>query len=654
MKRPLLSLLWLLPLGALAQQPTTVSPARREEGNLVIERIPTPTPALRERLNAYQNARSAGLLDWDHQGGIYISTRFGDAAQVHHVAAPGADRRQLTFFPEPVGGASVSPDPKHNGFVFSKDVGGNENRQNYWFDRATGQYTLLTDGKSQNGGVLWSTRGDRYVYNSTRRNGRDYDLYMAPVGNPKAEKRLLEVSGSWNAADWSPDDQTIVAQEYISANESHLFLLDVATGKATPLNPKNEKISYGSALFSEDGKGLYLVSDEGTEFHTLRYYNLATKQQTPLTAGISWDVDEMEMTPKGDLLAFTVNADGFSELYLLTTKTGKYERVKNVPQGLIGGLKFSRDGQRLGYTFSNAKTAGDVYSLALKGNQTTRWTQSEIGGLNPATLVEPSLVRYPTFDQINGQPRQIPAFVYKPASRKGKLPVIINIHGGPEGQARPGFDPSTQYMVQELGVAVIFPNVRGSSGYGKTYLAADNGMKREDSVQDIGKLLDWIATQPDLDAGRVAVYGGSYGGYMVLACMTNFNNRLRAGIDVVGISNFVTFLESTSEYRRDLRRAEYGDERDPAMRAYMQKIAPLNNVQKITKPMMIVQGQNDPRVPYTEAEQMLSALKKNGNDVYFLMAKDEGHGFRKKSNRDYQSAAMSEFIEQYLVSEQAK
>ncbi|HEX8350590.1 MAG TPA: prolyl oligopeptidase family serine peptidase [Hymenobacter sp.] len=648
MKLKLLSLFLPLPFAALAQQPAT--PERREEGSLILERIPAPTAELRERLNAYQNARSAAFLDWAPQGGVYISTRFGEAAQVHHIAAPGADRRQLTFFPEPVGGASVSLDAKQRGFIFSKDVGGNENRQNYWFDSQTSQYTLLTDGKSQNGAVRWSNRGDRYAYNSTRRNGRDYDLYLASLSSPKQEKVLLQVQGDWDVVDWSPNDQSLLALEYISANESRLHLVDIASGKAKQLHPSGQKIAYSSTLFSKDGNGLYLTSDEGTEFLTLRYYDLATNKQTPLAPGLNWDISDLDLALQGDLLAFTVNADGYGELYLLNTKTRKYEPVKSVPRGIIGGLKFSPDGRQLAYTFSDARTAGDVYTLDVKAGTTTRWTQSEIGGIDASRLVAPTLIHYPTFDQVNGQPRQIPAFVYKPAKINGKAPVIINIHGGPEGQSRPGFDPSTQYMINELGTAVIFPNVRGSEGYGKTYLALDNGMKREESVQDIGKLLDWIATQPDLDASRVAVYGGSYGGYMVLACMTHFNDRLRAGIDVVGISNFVTFLQNTSAYRQDLRRAEYGDERQPAMRAYLEKTAPLNNVQKITKPMMIVQGRNDPRVPYTEAEQMLAALKKNGNDAWFMMAKDEGHGFRKKSNRDYQSAAMSEFIQQYVVS----
>ncbi len=252
-------------------------------------------------------------------------------------------------------------------------------------------------------------------------------------------------------------------------------------------------------------------------------------------------------------------------------------------------------------------------------------------------------MRYPSFDTVDGKPREIPAWVYKPAG-SGPHPVLINIHGGPEAQSQPIFSISTQQWI-ELGYAVITPNVRGSSGYGKTYLALDNGLKREDSVKDIGKLLDWIATQDELDASRIVLIGGSYGGYMVLSAMTHYNDRLRGAIDIVGISNFVTFLESTAEYRRDLRRPEYGDERDPEMREFLQKISPLNNAGKINKPMLIVQGQNDPRVPVTESEQMVAKIRANGGEVWYLVGLNEGHGFAKRDNADYYQWAVALFLE---------
>ncbi len=253
-------------------------------------------------------------------------------------------------------------------------------------------------------------------------------------------------------------------------------------------------------------------------------------------------------------------------------------------------------------------------------------------------------MHYPTFDNVDGKPREIPAWLYKPAGA-GPHPVLISIHGGPEGQSRPVFSTNVQQWAAELGYAVILPNVRGSSGYGKTYVALDNGTKREDSVRDIGALLDWIRTQPGLDAKRIVLIGGSYGGYMVLASMTHYNDRLRGAVDIVGISSFVTFLESTAEYRRDLRRPEYGDERDPKMRAFFEKISPLNNAGKITKPMLVIQGKNDPRVPYTESEQLVAKIRANGGEVWYLVGLNEGHGFAKRDNIDYYQWTVAMFLE---------
>jgi dipeptidyl aminopeptidase/acylaminoacyl peptidase len=632
-----------------AQPAAPATGARTEMGNLVMENIPAIPQALKDRLTAYQNTRGASFVDWDEQGGgMLIATRFGEASQIHRVEKPAGMRYQLTFFPEPVGNASMSNEPGKRGFIISKDIGGNEYRQTYWFNLNDGSIRLLTDGKSQNSLGLWNRKANRYVYTSTRRNGKDYDLYLGNTDNAD-HQLLLQVEGSWGPVSWSFDDAKLVVSRYLSANESYMHLLDVATGKLTPINPSTKKIAYSGAAFAKDGKGIYLVSDEDTEFQTLRYLDLATGKQTPITAAIPWDVDEIEMTEDGSTLAFIVNNNGASQLYLLNTATNQYKPVTALGVGQAGGLKFDRAGKRLAFSFNNARTSGDAFVYYLADGTLERWTYSEMGGLNPARFVEPQLFSYPTFDKVDGKPRTIPAYIYKPAGAKGPVPVIINIHGGPEAQYQPGFNYQFQYLANEMGIAVIAPNVRGSSGYGKSYLLLDNGYKREESVQDIGTLLDWIATQPDLDAKRVAVWGGSYGGYMTLASMTHFSDRLKCGIDVVGISNFVTFLESTSEYRRDLRRPEYGDERDPQMRAFQLKISPLNNVQKITKPMFIVQGFNDPRVPYTEAEQMLASLKKNNIPAWFLMAKDEGHGFAKKSNVNFYQYCLFLFLEQHLL-----
>ena len=413
------------------------------------------------------------------------------------------------------------------------------------------------------------------------------------------------------------------------------------------LTPKSaEKIAWGPATFAKNGKSLFLVTDKGTEFKQLYRMDLATRALAPLSAGLKGDVEGFDLSDDGKILAFVTSEDGASQLHLLATASGEMMPAPKLPLGVIGGLRWHKNNRDLGFTLSAAKSPCDVYSLDVRSGKIDRWTESETGGLEPQGFVEPELVRIKSIKGL-----EFSAFVYRPDPAKfpGPRPVLINIHGGPEGQSRPVFQGRNNYFLNELGVAVIYPNVRGSTGYGKTFLTLDDDFKREDSVKDIGSLLDWIATHPGFDKDRVAVIGGSYGGYMVLACMTHYSDRLRCGVDIVGISNFLTFLKNTQDYRRDLRRVEYGDERDPAMAEYLQKISPTTNVDKITKPLFVVQGLNDPRVPVTEAEQMVKAIRDHGNTAWYLMAKDEGHGFQKKKNADFLFYSVIQFLQQNLL-----
>lgn len=628
---------------ALAQQ------ERVEKGNLVIEGIPEIPERIQNRLQQYLNTRSAGLANWLPSGeGMLISTRFGETSQIHLVKEPGGARQQITFFKEPVSGAAVCPDPKVDGFVFGRDVGGSEFYQLFFFNLKTGDYQMLTDGKSRNGGTVWSNKGDRFAFFTTKRNGQDWDLHVMDIAGLGTSKPVLEEGGTWFPAEWSPDDTKLMVVKYISANESHPHILDVGTGELTRLNPTEEKVAYGSAVFSKDGKGLYYSSDEDSEFQLLRYYDLATKETKILTDHIPWDVEEVALSEDGKYLAFTVNEGGISKLHVLDSSTMEELALPEIPIGQVGGLEFYPDGTQLGMVMNTPKSTGDVYALDLTSRKIERWTYSEIGGLQSDSFTDPTIIHYETFDKVDGKPRMIPSFYYKPKG-EGPFPVLIIIHGGPEGQARPYFSARMQYMINEMGIAILEPNVRGSSGYGKSYLKLDNGYKREESVNDIGTLLDWVDEQPELDNSRISVFGGSYGGYMVLAAMTHYNDRLRAAIDVVGISNFVTFLENTQDYRRDLRRVEYGDERDPDMREFLISISPTTNATKITKPLFVVQGLNDPRVPVTESEQMVDVIRESGSTVWYLMAKDEGHGFRKKTNRDYYASAVILFLEEFLL-----
>ncbi|MEO8494606.1 MAG: alpha/beta fold hydrolase, partial [Planctomycetota bacterium] len=370
-----------------------------------------------------------------------------------------------------------------------------------------------------------------------------------------------------------------------------------------------------------------------------------TKEYHLLTEAIDWDVSDLEVHAESGQIAFAVNEDGASRLYLLE---GDTPRPLDLPLGIISSLEFSPDGAHLGFTLSRPDAPADTYSVSLADGDLTRWTFSEVGGLNPDTFTTPQRIQFKSFDD-----RTIPAYYYQPrdASPDKKASVVISIHGGPEGQYRPYFSGSSQYYVNDLGFAVIAPNVRGSSGYGKTYLKLDNAELREDSVKDIGALLDWIALQPELDASRVAVVGGSYGGYMVLASLVHFGDRLKAGIDIVGIASFTTFLENTAAYRQDLRRAEYGDETDPKMRAVFDRINPTSNAEKIRSALMVAHGVNDPRVPFSEAQQIAEKVRSQGREVWTVYAANEGHGFGKKDNADYLRAVQVLFLKQYLGAE---
>ena len=622
----------------------------RPNENLVVEGIPAIPLAIAEKIGPYTEFRSAAFTSWHPvKREMLISTRFGDTAQVHRVKAPGGDRTQLTFFPDRVSFAAFGP-KSPDFFLFTKDKGGDEFRQLYRYEIATGAITLLTDGgRSQNGSGTWSTSGERIAYGSTRRNGQDRDIYVMDPRDPKSDRMVVQVEGGgWGVADWSPDDRSLLAFEGISVNESYLWLVDAATGERKLLTPKGgDKVSYGGAEFAKDGKAIYVTTDRGSEFQRLVRLDLANGNHKVLSAHIDWDVDDFDVSPDGKTIAFVTNEDGRDVLHLLDTATGKEKPMPKLGLGLgiLGGLQWHEKSDILAFTFSSARSPSDIYTFEPASGKVERWTESETGGLNAAVFSEPELVRWKSFDG-----RMISGFLYEPPAKfTGKRPVVINIHGGPEGQAQAGFLGRTNYYLNELGVAFLFPNVRGSSGFGKTFLTLDNGMKREDSVKDIGALLDWIQTRPELDADRVMVTGGSYGGYMTLAVATHYNDRIRASLDIVGVSNFVTFLEKTEAYRRDLRRVEYGDERDPDMRAFLLKIAPVNNAHKISKPLFVVQGKNDPRVPLPESEQMVATVRKNGSPVWYLMAKDEGHGFAKKKNQDYQFYATVKFMQEHLL-----
>ncbi|WP_165771936.1 S9 family peptidase [Niveispirillum lacus] len=621
-------------------QTEPVKVERIQNGNIITENIPAIDAALGERLSAYLSARSAGMLDWTPDGkGILISTRFGETAQLHLVNGPMMARQQLTFAAEPITSAAFSPAKGSTDLVYVWDKGGSENFQFFHLDVATGKTSLVTDGKSRNQGLVWNHKGDKFAFSSTRRDGKNTDVYVGGLKDAATVAPLVAQTGSWSAVAFSQDDQKLLVGQYIAITKSYLSVVDVGTGQLTRIKPEKDTIALTGVGFTPDAKGVFLTSDEEGEFKRLGLHDLASGKTNWITANDPWDVEEAVLSHDGKRLAYVLNEGGWSTVRVIDTKTLKPVKLPTLPKGVIGGIAFSPDGSKLALSLTTPTAPADVHVVDLGKGNVEQWTKSEVGGLNTENFADATLVQFPTFDQ-----RQIPAFLFKPKNAKGKLPVIMLIHGGPEGQSRPNFSATVQFWANELGAAVLLPNIRGSDGYGKTYLGLDNGFKREDSIKDIGALIDWVATQPDLDKDRIVVAGGSYGGYATLAAMTHYNDKLAGGASTVGISNFITFLEATAEYRRDLRRPEYGDERDPAMRAFLQKISPLTNVSKISKPMLIIQGYNDPRVPVGEAEQMVAAIRKNGGEVGYVLAMDEGHGFRKKSNQFVAQMAQAQFF----------
>ena len=615
--------------------------------NLVVDGIPKISASLAESVERYSNFRAARLASWHPtRREFLISTRFADVSQIHRVSMPGGARSQLTFYPDAVSSAQYEP-TQGNYFVFSKDIGGGEFFQLYRYDVDTGDVTLLTDGKSRNTGAVWLDAGGKLAYGSTRRTGKDVDLWVINPADPKSDHMIAKLEGGgWEPLDWSPDGRKILTIEEISANESNLWVVNAESGEKVRVTPQgSEKTSYSGGQFSKDGKGIYTTTDKDSEFHRLAYIDLGNLQHTYLSNAIKWDVDEFDVSDDGQKIAFVSNEDGYGVLHIYDVTSKGDMAITNLPRGVVDRVRWRRKSHELGFNLTSARSPADVYSLDVDSNKLERWTFSETGGLNTSQLPEPELIHWKSWDG-----RSISGFLYRPPAKfSGPRPVMIMIHGGPEGQFRPDFLESFNYYVNELGVAMIWPNVRGSTGYGKTYLALDNGMLREGSYKDINSLLDWLGQQNGLDAKRVLIMGGSYGGFMTLAVATNYNDRIRCSVDIVGPSNLVTFLEHTSGYRQDLRRVEYGDERDPKVRAYLESIAPANKAGNITKPLFVIAGKNDPRVPASESEQMAEVVRKNKTPVWFLMAKDEGHGFRKKKNRDFEFYATVMFVKEYLL-----
>ena len=643
--------------GTAATLPDIVAP----NTNLFVQGIPPIPASVAADIAKYTDFRGHDFVDWHPlKREMLVSHRPAGAStvQLFRVSAPLAEPEQLTDTSDPVRRATYEP---RNGryIVFERSSGGDEAAKLYRLDLPVKQITLLTDSNERHGIEVWTHASGQLVTSAvpldrTAQGGSRADIaqtlsLLDPL-QPQNKRKLAELpGGGWNAVAVSWDDRQIALTRYLSANESQVWLIDIASGRLEQLLPpagSTDKATHFAGEFLRDNSGLLVTSDRGGEFRELMLYRFADRQLVPLTRHIRWDVSGSTVNDAGTLLAAQTNVDGRDELRLFDARTLKERAVPTLPAGSVGSTRFHPALPELEFSLDGASGPSQIYGLDPASGEVTQWTKAAAAAsVDTSAFSEGRIVRWQSFDG-----RKISGILNLPPARfAGKRPVLISIHGGPEGQATLGFMGRANYFIDELGIAVIQPNVRGSAGYGKTFLSLDDGFKREDSVKDIGALLDWIATQPGLDASRVAVTGGSYGGYMSLAVATTYPERIASAIDVVGISNFVTFLQNTESYRRDLRRAEYGDERDPAMRAFLQKISPLTNAANIRKPLFVVQGRNDPRVPWTEAEQMVAKVRENKSEVWYLRAENEGHGFARKENADFQFYATVMFLRATLL-----
>jgi dienelactone hydrolase len=611
------------PLAAQTGPETAVT--ERIQGTATLQNVPEISAEVNGAVQRYQNYRSADFEDWLADGSMLITTRFGTTSQVHRVTEPLGVRSQLSFFAEPVQGATAIPGADR--FVLVRDTGGDE-----WFQVDAmglgGEPVRFTDPVTRNGSAVFTDDGGLMVWVSTGREGV-YTIYAADPSDPASRRAVATFDTPMFPADISADGSAVLLENYRSNR---------ATGEATEFAPSEGTVDESPHFARRDG-AILAITNRDSDFRRLVEFDRTTGTTTVVTPGLAWDVEAFDLSDDGRILAYSVNEDGFSRVVVQDFMTRRALPQPELPTGVLNALDFSPDGSRLAIGLENATSAGDVWVWGVTSGELVRWTQSELGPLESDDLVEPELVRFESFDG-----RSIPALVYRPADADGPTPVIVDIHGGPEGQTRPGWNPGAQYFVAALGATVILPNVRGSEGYGTEYRDLDNGPLREDSVRDIGALLDWVSTQPDMDASRVAVYGQSYGGYMSLASMIHYSDRLVGGVERYGISDFRTFLQNTENYRRDMRRGEYGDERDPEMAMVFARIAPMNNLHHITRPMLVMAGANDPRVPLSESDQVVAGLRENGIPTWYVVFADEGHGFRKKPNNDLRRAVETVFL----------
>lgn len=643
----LLIVVFTLPTRAQEQEapPVFLPPASLEVTN-----VPEIPVEIALRLKQYREIGSTKFLDWaPNSKTLLVSSHFEETSQLQYLTSARARAHQITKSPDPIENGIFRPGSVD--ILFSRDIEGTENYDLFFIDSKTSEVKRVTQGGGRNISPIFSRDGNWLAWSHADAGSADYSIILAPMSDVAAQRVIYSGIGYWISTDFSPDGKSLVLQNFRSRIDADLHVLNVDAGVLREIDTDEAPRGRSVAQFSSDGSIVYFLRDDDTEYNNLYAYDMGSGLKENLTADLNHEIDTFDLSPDGRLILLSCNEGGASQFRLI--KTGAENQSVRVPKldgGIINTMGFSPNGRKVAFSYSTSRTPENVFVFSVGNTRLTRWTRTDLNKLNRRDFARPQAFTYPTFDMSGAQRRQIPGYLYKPRGR-GPHPVIIYLHGGPAWQFRPRFNSVFQYWVHDLGVAVIAPNVRGSTGYGRSFEQLDNALKREDSIRDVGALLDWIAGQDELDASRVAVYGGSYGGYMSLASMMHYNDRLAGGVETSGISNLVTFLENTAIWRRDLRRREYGDERDREMRAWLEARAPVNHSDKFTKPIFIIHGRNDTRVPVTEALQMYEGVRAQGGNPWLIIANDEGHGFKRKSNSDFTDAAVALFFQTLLQGE---
>lgn len=591
---------------------------------------------------SHWNPNGKGMLVWESKGGVRPT--------LHSISAPGQEFLPILGFPSTALHIEANPNPEEHELIYTSDQDGNEQWQVYRFDLENGKSERLTDGQHRFEWPTFDRSGQQIAYLKIAQDRKNRELFLMNQQTVESAKKILDLEGTWILADWSPNGQHLLAARYVSVNEMYPYVIDLKEKRLQSIGPANDTpISYGAAVWNKDGSRVFYSSDEGSEFKHLRLREISTGEDIVLTEDIPWNVSELSLSSDGQWLAFVVSAAAMEALYWMNTETFEIQSFGQLPMGAVANISFHPHHNTIAFSHTSSSGSTDLYSYELETGTLQQWTAQLANRSTHQPMAE--LIHFPTFDHdhTEGRQREIPAFYHRPSTEFAPpYPVLISVHGGPESQAGIINGPITE-LLHNQGMAILTPNIRGSTGYGKTYTQLDNDTLREHAVKDIGALLDWIGDQPELNAEQVVIVGGSYGGYMVLASSVHYSDRLLCGIDLYGMSNLVSFLENTESYRRDARREEYGDEREPNMKRFMEEISPLHHTEEINIPLLVYQGANDPRVPPSESRQLVEKLRKEEKEVWYLEAANEGHGLRKPVNQLFVRATCLEFVKRHLA-----